>query len=167
MPSFFYFLKTTTNSEGFCGTRRHPPPPPARLQVYSEGTLHYLISFLKLERRNEMQDRGRWWGGVGQASPLASSNVIKPSRYNTVINCWHLWGSRHKLILTHLQTANIVQWTLCNYISKMKIKWHLKSGCHAQWSGHVVRGRLCHGSVALRVAAAGRNKSTQSWPSTS
>lgn len=27
-----------------------------------------------------------------------------------------------------------------NYILKMEIKWHLKLGCHAQWSGHVETG---------------------------
>lgn len=124
-----FFLKTTLNSGGFVDVAA---------QVSSERTFYYLISFLKWKRRNEMEDRGGVMGREGERrEPAASSNVIKPSRYNTVINCWHSWGSRHKLILTHLQTANILQWTLCNYISKMKIKWHLKPGCHAQWSGHV------------------------------
>lgn len=124
-----FFLKTTLNSGGFVDIAA---------QVSSERTFYYLISFLKWKRRNEMEDRGGVTGREGERrEPAASSNVIKPSRYNTVINCWHSWGSRHKLILTHLQTANILQWTLCNYISKMKIKWHLKPGCHAQWSGHV------------------------------
>lgn len=83
----------------------------------------------------EKEDGGRG----GSPPPAESQNVTQPSGYNAVINCWHSWGSRHKLILTHLQTAGILQRTLCNYILGMEIKWHLKPGCHARWSGHILR----------------------------
>lgn len=97
------------------------PPPP-------------LLFFLNGGIFTEKEDGGRG----GSPPPAESQNVSQPSGYNAVINCWHSWGSQHKLILTHLQTAGILQGTLCNYILGMKIKWHLKPGCHARWSGYVL-----------------------------